>query len=263
MEFWDHAFLPEPPFTMHGIRWLGESLTGLFSDPAGLSFPLLAAFLFAVGAVALWREDCQRFVILVSPGLAALLASAVRKYPFQGRLMMFFAPALLLLAAAGVRYLQARLGGGCLLGLVLAAALLWGPVRSAARKLYYGPKYEEMRPVLGHVARYARVGDVLYVYYEGLDAFDYYRPRFDLDRVEVIRGKESRGYWPGYEADLSQLRGRGRVWVLFAHTVRKSGVDERPWFVHYLDTIGHRRHHFEAWGAWVYVYELKGNAGAP
>jgi len=99
---------------------------GLISGqfPPGGSSPLPSAFLalglFLTGALVLGRNWPGGLYLVASPFLFTLMASALRQYPFHGRLLIFLVPMVHLLVAEGATSL-AR--GGSLLVRGLAARL--------------------------------------------------------------------------------------------------------------------------------------------
>src|SRR5437764_275507 len=70
-------------------------------DGGGVQAGGIAAVLFVVGVVAIGRQRWPVALALVVPGLLALLASGLHKYPFAGRLLLFLVPLMLLPVARG------------------------------------------------------------------------------------------------------------------------------------------------------------------
>ena len=129
-DFWGFAFLPLPPRSLDEALWPVERWLYLFVNPldfgqiGGRTPPaLLAAGLFLIGCGVLWRRDRRALGMLLLPGLLAMLASGLRVYPFHGRMLLFFAPALLMLVAEGTAWARRRLGRAAW-AIVLAALLL-------------------------------------------------------------------------------------------------------------------------------------------
>jgi hypothetical protein len=124
--WWDFAFLPLPPRSAAQCEQVFWQLINVFNSPSDVLTPLgvlpsafVALGLFLVGALALgtWRPG--GLYLLLSPGGFALAASALRQYPFHGRLLLFLVPMVHLLVAQGaaslawaVALLVRGLGGG-------------------------------------------------------------------------------------------------------------------------------------------------------
>src|SRR5262249_32284675 len=85
----------------------------------------LALGLFLCGSVAMGRRWPGGLYLLLAPILFALLASAMRQYPFHGRLLIFLVPTVHLLVGEGAAVLTRR--GGAWLTLALGAFLLFRP----------------------------------------------------------------------------------------------------------------------------------------
>jgi hypothetical protein len=85
---------------------------------------LLASVLALIGCVSLGRRWPGGLFIVISPLVLALAASALRQYPFHGRLLLYLVPTYLLLLAEGV----AAVGRptSWLVTLALAGFLLYG-----------------------------------------------------------------------------------------------------------------------------------------
>jgi 4-amino-4-deoxy-L-arabinose transferase-like glycosyltransferase len=113
---WFAAFPPlENPFTL--IKWLVKVHTGsMFAYPCGgeSGASSLTLLLFALGAGVLWYRH-RRAIVLVclAPFGLAMLAAAIRRYPYGGpvahgspaRVMQYVAPGICLLAGTGAAVL--------------------------------------------------------------------------------------------------------------------------------------------------------------
>ncbi len=115
--FWNFAFLPVPPRSYADLIPLGGVLLDVFVNPLNLIVPfsspwivVLPVLLVLIGGVSLARQDRRLFLVLGLPIFLALVAAALRKYPFHGRLMIELVPALFVMIAAGTQWFRARLG---------------------------------------------------------------------------------------------------------------------------------------------------------
>jgi len=94
---------------------------------AGVTLALLAG----LGAYALARQSREKFALLVGPGVIALGFALVGKYPLADRTVMFLAPCIWLLSAAGVAALwQHGQAGRFLVGLA-ALNLLYTLIKAS------------------------------------------------------------------------------------------------------------------------------------
>jgi len=195
---------------------------------------------------------------LLLPVFLALVASAFHRYPFQGRLLLFAVPPILLVVAAGLASIRLKARsvvpglGGLLIGL-----LFFVPAVEALRNLIKPRGVEEIREVLKYIEQHRQPGDTLYCYYDGEPALKYYSWRGVISPIPTVIGIESRQNWKAYPPDLSRLRGKTRVWILFSHVYRESGADEERLFLDYLDKMGTRESATQAMGASAYLYDLR------
>ncbi len=137
--WWDFAFLPLPPRSAADLERVFWHLVNVFNSPSDVLTPLgvvtsglVALGLFVGGALALGMTWPGGLYLLLSPIVLALAASALRQYPFHGRLLLFLVPMVHLLVAQGAVTL-AR--GGILFVRVLAAGL---PDRAWIKKAIAG-----------------------------------------------------------------------------------------------------------------------------
>lgn len=134
--FWDFAFLPFPPSDWGSIKKAGGILLETFVTPLNLIPPILP-FLFAglatgfliLGIASLARREPAALGMLIAPVAFALAASALRRYPFHGRLILWLAPAFFLGIAEGFQVL--RRWGGRAVPIALATLLLLYPTLDA------------------------------------------------------------------------------------------------------------------------------------
>ncbi|MFN8484380.1 MAG: glycosyltransferase family 39 protein [Anaerolineae bacterium] len=257
--FWQDNFLPMP-FWQH-LDWVGPAFLGLVANPGGLpaTFGLLLA---AVGAGwLLWRR-WPVGLMLTLPWLATLAASAAQKYPFGDRLALFLLPSLYLLVGGGIELVgwlagRARpswaMPAAAAIAVVLAGFLLIGDWNAET----HPSGVENVKPLLAYVAEHKQPGDVLFVYYGGEPAARYYAPFYDLAGVRLDLGDQHRFEPAAYLKEVDRFVGEPRVWVLFSHTCDWCQVDEQPYILQHLDTVGRRLDARQVEGAALYLYDLR------
>jgi hypothetical protein len=115
--FWGFAFLPAPPHNLNELLRFASILLEFFVNPLNLVAPFLPLLAIAVpilvataGGVSMHRRNRPQFLILTLPVLLALLASALQKYPFHGRLILALVPAFCLIIAEGTEAVRSRFG---------------------------------------------------------------------------------------------------------------------------------------------------------
>ena len=128
--------------------------------PALLPLPLLAALVFIIGCVSALRKKDARLLLIISPIFFALAASALHKYPFGRRLLLFAVPSLLIFIAEGTRCVMTRRRPySTTAGLAVIAILLLEPFASASWNLIHPRTREEVRPVIGYMKAHTQPGD--------------------------------------------------------------------------------------------------------
>ncbi len=256
--YWNGAFMPMPPFSPEALRWFISTWLRIWESSVGLTFVGIASAAIVVGAREMFRENRKNLLVLLLPVFLALVASAFHRYPFQGRLLLFAVPPILLVVAAGLASIRLKARsvvpglGGLLIGL-----LFFVPAVEALRNLIKPRGVEEIREVLKYIEQHRQPGDTLYCYYDGEPALKYYSWRGVISPIPTVIGIESRQNWKAYPPDLSRLRGKTRVWILFSHVYRESGADEERLFLDYLDKMGTRESATQAMGASAYLYDLR------
>jgi hypothetical protein len=230
--FWEAAYLdltdPAASWRVHR-RWLAGLL--IPDDALGLLPGHASALtaLLVVGAVASWRrEGALRTIALAGPLGLAYCANALRLYPFEVRLMLFAAPAAIILSAAGMEAVANVAGRRLRLPVYAAGALLIllpfvAPVvnRTAPGML------EEVRPLIREGPLPAS-REPLYVFGRAGPAWLYYTTRWDGDgrllaRQVIAMGRAlgpnmgnrpSRGDSVRAEGDELRLEAYGRTVLL-------------------------------------------------
>lgn len=254
-DYWSDAFAPMPPRSLGDLRWYLEQPLAVFGpDVAGVALPGLGVLLGLAGGASLAAERRWHLALLIAPLAVALAASALRRYPFEGRLLLFYAPAAIMLVAEGLAWLH-RLARPQAAWLAPATGLLLlCGVLVEARGLIVAPAREELRPVLQQVFAGARPGDAVYIYYGAAEATRYYAPRL-APAPALTYGSFVRGDLGALEAELRELP-RGRVWLVFSHVYAGGGVDEEQFSCYVLDTIGEEIERVRRPDATAYLYQL-------
>lgn len=289
IQFWtiNQGFMPAP-WTLAAYEWLLQHYVGMFSSPAGLGIPEVAGILFLLGGVSLYATKRAALFIIVFPLLLTLLASALYKYPFAERLLLFLLPMMYLLIAEALAQLKLQLPAlshphwiEIPTKLLLIAALI-------GSTLWDLPKLrtlEEIKPLLSQLQQQRTPQDTLYVYHWAEPAFRFYAKEYGLDfnqcalinqpvvaeytkeidyfriqhKIPVKTAAETHcilGLAETYfksAADIEQLRGKGRVWILFSH----ANQIEIELFLSALDKMGTKQGAWLQPGASLHLYDLK------
>lgn len=252
--WWLDRFMPLPPTSMSDVYWFVRTFFEMFADPLGLGAGGIGALLLILGVFALRDAHRFRLAMLIAPVGFALLASGLHVYPFMGRFLLFMAPALLVLIGTGWGFLTKHVRHRAIV-VALGAVLLLQPAAGALRGVVK-PGLEGIRPSFEYLRSNWKEGDCLYVYYWAMPTYRYYEFAMRTEFPEIA-GQPSRADWSGYVADLEQLRGNGRVWIVLTNTPKTLVGQEDKFIVTHLDAIGTRvdeRIHSESS---VYLYDLR------
>jgi hypothetical protein len=130
--WWSFAFLPFPPRCLAELKQIFWQSMNVFNSPSGILTPLgvlpsafISAGLFLIGAWSLGRRWRGGLILLILPILITFEASALHRYPFHGRLLLFLTPSVYLLVGEGTAALSRP--GGPKLAFALGAFLLAQP----------------------------------------------------------------------------------------------------------------------------------------
>jgi hypothetical protein len=266
------------------LRSVAEEGWASITDPGGFPEKLraLALFCLIVGAAAIaLRAALSVTVLLLGPGVVAVMAAIANKYPLGGRYSLFLVPFLALLVAAGAAEVIRTSRRPLLVGLPLVLLLAAIPVWRALEQVVDPPSREDVRPLLKLLERQWRPGDAIYVYRNAQYALRFYgecrgcgvRPLpFPL---RPAPSGSSNGGFPAALASggpvivgraattpaamlrsTDRLKGRGRMWLLFAHPgTFGTGLNEQDLQLAALDGIGRRLGAWTEPGAALYLYD--------
>jgi hypothetical protein len=262
LKYWADGFLPHNPVWV--VPWLCARALDFFRLPGGFDAPAVLsvvrlevgaaglAVALAVGGTADWVRWARPVaaMLLLTVGIT-LAASALHKYPVEGRLVLFLVPLACLAVARGggaVRQALApsnRVAGWALIVVVAAAPTISGLV--AAVHPGHG---EEIKPVLTAVRQDFSTDYSLYVYYASTPAFRYYDRELRFPDGRVIYGREHREDLRAYDAELERLK--GLCWVVITHP----HGDEALAIWRHLDGRGRMIKEVKDRGAVARLYEI-------
>jgi hypothetical protein len=264
---WDakNTFMPFPPSSIADLKWFPETLVRFFTNPLTSPVPAIAIAVLIIGFFAAYRTSRQRLLLLTLPVLFALAASGLHMYPFGKRLILFLVPTVILLIASGIQVFLTGPVFVRLVGVVLALVLVLKPVAGAASHARRAQSGRDIRNIMSYVNKQREPGDLTYFYHGQRDAFRYYAPRVGFGEDQYIIGNDPPVKVPKRAAtllifetdklDLDQLRGRGRVWIVFANARTYKGVSEEEFMCEYLDGFGRRLDQHQRPGIAAYLYD--------
>jgi hypothetical protein len=233
-ESWDAFVVPAPGFRAEVFEWYRKSSFAVFNDPLGFPSTEIAAAVFLVGAVVLFRRRPLSSSMLLAPIGLALLAGMLgrmpfpvsdehhlleRTYPFYGRLLLFSAPSFLAAMGAGLAFLlrssDARRN---FLGPIVVVLLLAMPVFQCLRNTLSPPEIQETRPLIEAVARSFQPGDQIYSQTFAALPVRYYTRRAGLpDAAGELRLRNTRRDQEKLRRQIEALPPGTRIWLVTLH----------------------------------------------
>lgn len=259
LDFWAGHFLPFPPTSPGHLTWLSDHYFAFLRNPGGLSGPDLqavgvSAVLLLVGLVVLGRERWPVAVALVVPVGLTLFASALHKYPFSGRLILFLVPAAVLLVARGAE----AVAGALRPKLPFAAFLLVGLLGVAVlyhayQELRWPLRTEQVVPVLAELRQEFEPGDKVVTYANGaLPAVRFYTHDDPFPPGTLVEEDMPRGGRTAYREQLAGLKGCPRVWLVFSHRLKEEEATVKA----LAETLGRCDRTIRADGAVAYRFDF-------
>ena len=211
--FWNKAdaFAPIPK-SLPALIWYKQTFFEVFANPCSLDYVGLCALVFLLGVWMLWRRRASFVVMMLLPILLALAASALHKYPFKERLILFICPSIAIFIGAGFEYLFQP--GRKAIATIALIFILITPI-DTVRKFAIKPwLHSDMRAVMGYVKQYKEPGDVLYIDEACYYPYEYYRDQFGLAQLIAIPEKPAVTDIAQYRTIFANLKGK-RVWIMF------------------------------------------------
>ena len=179
-EDWAHSFMP---FSLNMFGWLGSAFKRMFEYPAGIH-PLAGSFLFLIGSYAVLKRNRLLGLLFMLPLALVFLASGLRLYPFEGRLLLFYVPFIYLFVAEGLAFfLKGSFIAKKIAGIILILIIFFPLVKNYPQDLMKLRFHEEIQPVFSHVKERILEDDAIYVHFGAIPAFEYYKKSFGSNRT--------------------------------------------------------------------------------
>ena len=239
------------------IKWVIWRFVDMFQWPMGLALPGLGVVGFFIGLGTLWKTRRAELFVLFLPILAALGASHFGRYPIANRFLHFFAPALILITAAGLVYIVRALWTRSRIAAVtLILCVLIQPAIIAVNEIVKEPK-QGARPVVSYLKDHQQTDDKVYLFFWLRNEFNYYaEEHYDYDMTPVQVGITSRRDWTWYKNEMQSFAGNDRVWFAFIDNEDHLGQGERQYFETTLNEMGTQLDK-QTWAAYtLYLYDL-------
>jgi hypothetical protein len=267
IDYWHRAYLPLPPWSDKG--WFRDTYYSFlfFAFHRGDDLMALVTLgLTSIGSLTLLIRDRKTALLVISPFVVVVIASALQRYPLKDRFMLFLIPFALLLMAEGFRgifWLSAKWNPNvaAVFSGVLALAVIWQIAPITYEKAVSGAK-QDIHPVFAYIAENRMQDDILYVFPRTDSVFHYYAPFYGLDTGKVVIGvynPRKQIALQSYADEVFSLVGNERVWFLFSGVADCNDCaeeDTQTFYLEYINQVGVIIDSFEGSGANVYLYDL-------
>jgi len=193
----EQDFFPAwPLFPLETLAWLGRAVKGFIGNFLGLQ-PLWASLsLFMIGGGVLFRQNRNRFFVLVAPMVFLLVAALMHRYPFGHRFVIFAVPSVFVLMAvaieAGVQNSRRLIR---VVSYVVAGLVAVGSLRAGAFTLLDKYSHGEYRTVIRHLGERVQPGDALFLNQSATFFYGYYymydAPKIRSSAVTILDDRVS------------------------------------------------------------------------
>ena len=263
--FWEssNAFAPLP--TSPGqVRQLVRLFLRPFADPLWGSDKVLVgvpAVLWLVGLLRLVRTDPIAAGICFLPVALTFMASGLKLYPFEGRLILFLVPLFLLPVAVGIASVASGFQDRILLGFTLSF-LLTGYIFLGKDIIDGEFNRAGARKVVEQLSKHHQSDDVIYVLRTGgYRSVFWYLNRFGLGDARFSVGSRLPTGATTAVRDLENLKGTRRLWFVAAEAFTPGGVNwdelEMKASLRELELSGTRLYEFDSGINHAFLYDLK------
>jgi hypothetical protein len=226
--YWGDSFAPVPPRSPDDLLWYYRALIelptaafyhGRFMTGTWGTANVLCAILLLLGCWRLAVRQPLKLTMLLLPLLFALVASAVAMWPFDGRLLLFTAPIVLLLAGFGLTQLIEGSPIRPALAIAVPAFVLVLPLAVTVHEFSrpHRPPFNapDLISAMRTLAQGYQPGDAIYIMNNMDPSFRVHGLSLGLGNVPFTVGRAIEGM-AYLLADTERLRDAPRVWVLFA-----------------------------------------------
>jgi hypothetical protein len=238
--YWSEWFIP--PALFIPSRFVA-AVRIMLQVPEGMGFPaasVMLLLLFALlGLYDIWQRSRVLALFLVLSLVGTVIASMAQLYPMTARFVLFLAPGMIFVLAAGVSF-TLRMVPRLRWPVAGVVALLLGLMGfETAAHLRVTPAFarEEIDRSIAEVMQRKRPDDLVYVYYAAVPAFQIYGKALAAAPGGVVYGRDMRSDWSYMLADILKICGR-RVWFLWSHPIDRNGVDDVRFFQFVAGKLG-------------------------
>ena len=249
LDYWNSGF-PTGHLLQANLLWLMRTLLKSLDDPAGfsahqISVAPLALALVILGVSVAWKRYRQVLWSFVTPVVLVLFAATLREYPFEGRLILFLMPILIVLLTLGLEEIYGLRGYLRVAGVALSTAVLAVPVTSCVVSVCRRPARESagIRPAFEYMMGHS--SDAGVSAYSQEYSVEYYAYRSRVKPGDFIRRPITAAYGDSPTLEI------GRRWYVFL----KVAPEAQEALLRKLDQQGTCCHRFRFGDVEGFLYE--------
>lgn len=211
-EYWANGF---DVFSLNLYKQNYDFLFRFFSHPA------FFMFLFAIGLILLFKTERYKALILSSPIIICWIAAALKIYPFDGRLILFLLPNILLILLVPLDKIKFNKNFLNILVIICSSILFINYFIVFSAGLVSGnTSYlrQDVKPLLKILHDEKNEDDILYVYYGSNPSFIYYTMLYNLHNKNIYKGVDLEGNKNpslAVKYDLMRLPKNKAIWFFF------------------------------------------------
>jgi hypothetical protein len=260
LRYWSEGFVPRDARLIPAWFWqaFAEMIPLAWGETIRWSLPVM----FLIGYGLFWKREAAWAIAITTIITLAVIASALSKYPFWGRMILFLQPIMALGAGESLGLIRdlipklfAKQNRITRAVTVIVMLIMLLPHGAKAAENVISPKMQEhIKPTMEYLRDNRAPDDLIYVYHGAIPAFKYYAPFYEIDMRNVVFGVKHADDFSAYRAELDALPNDQRVWVLFSHVFIEAGGNEKDFMFNALKALREKKREFKMPGTSVFLY---------
>jgi hypothetical protein len=215
--YWRHTY----PSSVLGLPgWFFSRWYAVADNPLHMTVRVVGLLLLLIGVLRLGALGRRWAALAWAIVPMAMLAAAVRAYPFADRLALWLVPLVALALAAALPHRLDSFGLVWLLvGTTMLTVALGPAMGTGLQRTVQVQEVEELKPLLEQLAKQRQLSDIVLVEIGSEGPFDYYSRRVGVSRDGVVLFAVRTGTQPCNDRPALET-GRfltDRVWVVSSH----------------------------------------------
>lgn len=259
LDYWQDTFMPLNPFSIQFLHFWKLSLQSIYGWLLGFGPVWFLPFLLSLFGVfrLIKKKKYVAIYFLLFPILVHVGLSALKLYPFSGRLVLYIVPSILLLLVCGseaiIDLVRKKSKSIPKYSRLAPITLFFVPLF-----IKYPNRKEETKESLRFMESYIQKEDNIYVYNPASVAYRFYTSsgKFSFDNKVTI-GNVFQNDETKYVSEIKSLK--GRTWLLFAHVYPlDQKINEETFIVNALKNSGNEfLLNFKTKGSSAYLVDIK------